>query len=223
MRKCLQRSSRRSNLTSTWFCSRAKMEYSTRPVRRGRTSESAGLLHLPVCKGHSLRGFALSIRLINAVVESAPVHGGEYLLLICMARYASDEGTRVFPAVSTLAKDTRQHERTVQAQLRSLEAKGLIRAVGRSRHQTVNYCIAVDKLSTGVAVDHPPMAVDTKRGVPERVGGGRTPPDSSSNTSLNRQNPETKINIKTEAGDQALTAISAFLPKFKSAVREKTK
>ncbi len=216
MRKCLQRSSRRSNLTSTWFCSRAKMEYSTRPVRRGRTSESAGLLHLPVCKGHSLRGFALTIAVQTAVVHNTTVKGGEYLLLLIMARYGSEDGSNIFPAVSTLAKESHQHERAVQKQLRSLEKKGVIKCTGVSRHGTKTYSIVIHK---GWLKAAPTVAKSAPRGGYSRQTPGPRPPDSLSDSSLIHKEPERQIKVKTDYGN----ALKAFLPKFKGAHQEENK
>ena len=205
------------------FCSRVGKLASlscSRPVRRGRVERLAGYFP-PVCKGHSLRGFTTSIRLLNAVVENAPTKGGEYLLLLCMARYAADDGTRVFPSVSTLAHDSRQSERAVHIQLRSLESKGLIVRVGVSRHSTVNYRIASEKLYTGGEARSSPSLNDV-RTTPER--GSRTPerrsPDSLSNTSINRQTHEDTPHVKTEAGFKALADILQGLKTAKPAYRE---
>lgn len=156
------------------------------PFSGGRVERLTG--HQSPGSRPPLKGFFTSIRVMNAVVESAPVHGGEYLLLLCMARYAADDGSRVFPSVATLARDSRQHERTVQKQLRSLEAKGLIQRVGYSQHSTNDYKIVIH---IPLPVDHPPKereaALDANRGALERKTPAPRPPDSSSNTSKNRQ------------------------------------
>ena len=219
MNKPLLLRSRLRKVMATRFCSRERTM--DRLVKCGRTERFTGLSAvLPVCKGHSLQGSLLSIRLINAVIENAPVHGGEYLLLLCMARYAADDGTRVFPSVGTLALDTRQSERAIHMQLRSLESKGLIVRVGVSRHSTINYRIAVEMLCTG-GERASPSPVNVIPPTPERRSN--TPeqrsPDSSSNTSLNRQQP-LEQNLKTVKGSEALKSIAAFLPKFKSAHKE---
>lgn len=188
-----------------------------RPTRRGRIVRFAGC-YAPVCKGHTLWGSSLSIRLINAVVEKAPVHGGEYLLLICMARYAADDGTRVFPSVGTLARDTRQEERSVHRQLRSLEGKGLIVRVGVSRHSTVNYRIAIEKLSTGDDLQtSSPVPLEAPAPVLKSNTPVRRTPDSSSNTSSNSSKAVEEIpRQRTVKGSEALASLSSYLPKFKS-------
>ena len=178
------------------------------PFGRRSGNALAHRSHIPGFQDRRLKGFCTSIRVMNAVVQSAPVHGGEYLLLLCMARYAADDGTRVFPSVGTLAKDSRQNERTVQKQLRSLEAKGLIQRVGNSKHGTNDYTIVIH---IPLAVDHPPKergaALDADRGALECKTPALRPPESSSNTSKNHQ--------------EHLEAISKFLPQFKSAYRGK--
>ena len=221
IRKCLRLQSRRSNLTTSRFCGRAYWDTLVSPVKGGRDESPTGS-QSPSAKATLYGVSLLSIRLINAVVESAPVHGGEYLLLICMARYAADDGTRVFPAVGTLARDTRQDQRSVHRQLRSLEEKGLIVRVGVSRHSTVNYRVAIEKLSTG-GDDLKPSPVTVSTPTPDNHARtpDRRPPDSLSNTSLNRKKPELEKQeqiVKTEAGEQALQAIRDLLkskPLFK--------
>lgn len=196
-------------LYASWFCSRVGWNRNCHsPVRGGRPARATGI-HPPVCKGHPLRGFVLSIRLQNAVVENAQVKGGEYLLLLILSRYAADDGSRVFPSVSRLAKDTRQHPRNVQRQLRSLEAKGLIVRVGVSHHSTTNYRIAIEKLGGGAAPS--PVAKSAPTGGNSIQRDGATPSDSSVDSSLNRQPQKEKVNFKT--GDEALAHIWTFLPK----------
>jgi hypothetical protein len=159
--------------------------------------------------------------LINAVVKYAPVKGGEYLLLLILAKYAADDGTRVFPSVDTMAKDTRQNRRAVQKQLRSLESKGLLVRVGETIHGTHNYRIAIEKLSTGdegrgerqppqgADQSHPGNERESQRGVP-------APPDSLDSSLISQKRadkPEVKTNFKTEAGCDAIAHIWTFLKK----------
>lgn len=148
---------------------------------------------------------------MNAVVEDHQTKGGERLLLLCMARYAADDGNRVFPSVETLATDTQQTRAAVQRQLRSLEKRGFIEAIGRSRHSTVNYRIVVGKLSTGASVVRHQRIVDRPKSILQPKESIQRMPDSSSNTSLNRQNPEEKPRVKTEIGSDRSKQILALL------------
>lgn len=157
-----------------------------------RSGSNAHRSPIPGFPGRRLKGFCTSIRVMNAVVESAPVHGGEYLLLLCMARYAADDGTRVFPSVATLAQDSRQNERTVQKQLRALESKGLIRRCGMSAHGTNNYTVVYTPRPTAT----PQVPKETSRGALERTTPVLRPSESSSNTSKNRQPPVDTPQVK---------------------------
>lgn len=56
--------------------------------------------------------------------DRLPVGGGKLNLALALADFASDDGTRIFPAVRTLARKTRQSERTVQRQLAEFRASG---------------------------------------------------------------------------------------------------
>lgn len=62
--------------------------------------------------------------------------GGELLLAVKLADNAHESGEHIFPSVATLARETRQSERTVQYQLRKMEAMGwliLVRTEERGR------------------------------------------------------------------------------------------
>lgn len=72
----------------------------------------------------------MSVRLMAEVFARYPNGGGEMLLALAIADHASDDGTRVYPSVKALAKKTRQSERTVQYQLRAMQAAGWLILVG---------------------------------------------------------------------------------------------
>ncbi len=58
--------------------------------------------------------------------------GGEYTLALCLADFANDEGESIWPAVETMAHNSRQSVRTVQRQLRAMEDSGWLICVQRS-------------------------------------------------------------------------------------------
>lgn len=66
----------------------------------------------------------MSIAVMDAVWRSFVGSQGELLLALVLADHASDDGTKIFPSVATMAGRTRQSERTVQYQLRKMEASG---------------------------------------------------------------------------------------------------
>ncbi len=72
----------------------------------------------------------MSVRLMAEVFARYPNGGGEMLLALAIADHASDDGTRVYPSVKALAEKTRQSERTVQYQLRAMQAAGWLILVG---------------------------------------------------------------------------------------------
>ena len=90
---------------------------------------------------------AVSIKVMNAVFERYPVGGGEMLLALALADHASDDGTRVFPSIRSLAVKTRQSERSVQYQLRKMEESEwlvLVNAGNGGRGQNREYRISLD-------------------------------------------------------------------------------
>lgn len=72
----------------------------------------------------------MSVRLMSEVFARYPSGGGEMLLALALADHANDDGSRVYPSVKALAEKTRQSERTVQYQLRSMQAAGWLILVG---------------------------------------------------------------------------------------------
>ena len=74
----------------------------------------------------------MSVKVMGMVFELYPVGGGEMLLALSLADFSDDQGGRIFPSVSLLAKKTRQSERSVQYQLRKMEHEGFISFIVKS-------------------------------------------------------------------------------------------
>lgn len=66
----------------------------------------------------------MSVKVMSAIFDRYPHGGGEMLLALALADHAHEDGTSVRPSVKLLAKKTRQSERTVQYQLRKMQAYG---------------------------------------------------------------------------------------------------
>ncbi|WP_313243736.1 helix-turn-helix domain-containing protein [Stenotrophomonas rhizophila] len=66
----------------------------------------------------------MSGKVYGMVFDRYPVGGGEMLLALALADHAHDDGTHIFPSIARLAQKTRQSERSVQYQLRRMEASG---------------------------------------------------------------------------------------------------
>lgn len=79
-----------------------------------------------------------------------PGTGNLLNLALALADHAHDDGRRIFPSVSQLSQKTRQSERTVQYQLRRLEASGWLRLQnpGGGRGQAREYAIDPGWLSS---------------------------------------------------------------------------
>ncbi|MDF3837130.1 helix-turn-helix domain-containing protein [Cupriavidus basilensis] len=75
----------------------------------------------------------MSGKVSGLVFEFYPVGGGEMLTALCLADHADHDGTSIFPAVETVAKLTRQSERTVQYHLRSMQESGWLLLVGNAK------------------------------------------------------------------------------------------
>uniref|UniRef100_UPI003F800B85 helix-turn-helix domain-containing protein n=1 Tax=Xanthomonas sp. 0924 TaxID=2835534 RepID=UPI003F800B85 len=66
----------------------------------------------------------MSARVTGMVFDRYSSGGGEMLLALALADHAHDDGTHIFPSIARLAAKTRQSERSVQYQLRRMEASG---------------------------------------------------------------------------------------------------
>jgi len=66
----------------------------------------------------------MSAKITGMVFDRYPEGGGEMLLALALADHAHDDGTSIFPSIAHLAKKTRQSQRSVQYQLRSMEESG---------------------------------------------------------------------------------------------------
>ena len=87
----------------------------------------------------------MSIKIMSMIFDRYTNGGGEMLLALAIADHAHDDGTNIFPSVKSLANKTRQSERTVQYQLRSMEESGWLVLIadekggrGRSREYAIN-------------------------------------------------------------------------------------
>lgn len=86
----------------------------------------------------------MSVEVMTLVFKHYPGQGGELVLALSLADHAHDDGGGIFPSVPALAVKTRQSERTVQRQLREMEARGWLVCMKRSaggRNRASRYAI----------------------------------------------------------------------------------
>jgi len=73
-----------------------------------------------------------------------PILASEKAVLVCLASYADKFARQAWPAVGTIAEQTRLSRRTVQRALRELEACGLIyNEVGATNRTSTTYTLYV--------------------------------------------------------------------------------
>lgn len=90
---------------------------------------------------------AVSVYIMSHVWRRYPNGGGEMLLALALADHAHDDGTHIYPSIKQLADKTRQSTRTVQYQLRNMEASGWLVLQndgngGRNLHRVYNISAA---------------------------------------------------------------------------------
>ena len=74
----------------------------------------------------------MSAKMSGMVFDRFPDGGGIFTLALAIADHAHDDGTHVFPSVASLARKSRQSDRSVQYQLRRLEKDGWLILVGNA-------------------------------------------------------------------------------------------
>lgn len=93
----------------------------------------------------SIRLMALAWR-----IDRARISATDRLVLLRLCDRAADDGSRVYPAVESVADDCSLTRRSVQCALSRLRAAGLLLIVGGGkggRRNPTRYCIAVDRLT----------------------------------------------------------------------------
>lgn len=83
----------------------------------------------------------MSVRLMADVWESA-LPRTEKFTLLCLADFASDDGSRIFPSVAVIAAKTSTSERAVQRAINTLTALGILEVVAEAKfHRPREYRI----------------------------------------------------------------------------------
>lgn len=91
----------------------------------------------------------MSIRLMTRIWDSGAYSGGTLLVLLALADFANDDGTRIFPHVETLAKKARLSVRATQLALETLRNDGVLTVVGNTgggRGKAVEYQMDVERV-----------------------------------------------------------------------------
>lgn len=91
----------------------------------------------------------MSIRVMTAVFDHAPVAGTKLTVLLALADWASDEGV-CWPSIPALAAKARTSERSAQRACRDMQAAGLLEiAEGEGRNGTNRFRIRADRFGDG--------------------------------------------------------------------------
>ena len=81
-------------------------------------------------------------------VWESDLPSSEKFVLLALADHARDDGSRVYPSIATTARKTGFSKRTVQRNIRTLQAMGILAVVKKSvRYGTTEYIIRGDNLS----------------------------------------------------------------------------
>lgn len=103
----------------------------------------------------------MSIKLMSQVWERE-IAGTAAMVLLCLADFAHDDGSRCFPAVKTVAHKVGTSDRQVQRVLTSLRRKGVLIVVGDlvgGRGHTTQYQIDLTPLKLKAKAPRDPFRV----------------------------------------------------------------
>lgn len=145
-----------------------------------------------------------------AIEQQETVEPGSRHLLLCLCNYADQAGEAVFPSVDRLSRDTGMDRRSVQRQLRKLEKAILIvkgnaaitaAHIKRADRRPICYRIVMTgRHGVTPLLPRGGMGVGTGRHL-EHERGGITPPDPSSDPSINRKsvkNAKSRAEVEAE-------------------------
>lgn len=95
----------------------------------------------------------MSVKVMSQVIQHYHGAGGEYTLALCLADFANNDGAAIWPAVGTLAHNSRQSARTVQRQLKAMVSCSWLRVVeeGGGAGRATRYRIDPDWLEDPMA------------------------------------------------------------------------
>lgn len=93
-----------------------------------------------------MRGMDVSIKVASAVWAHSTHRLGTLLVLLYLADCAHDDGTSVYPSVSSMMANTRLSERGVQTALSALIKSGELERDGLGPHNVNRYRVRIDRL-----------------------------------------------------------------------------
>lgn len=133
----------------------------------------------------------MSVDVMTWVFKFSETKLGARLVLLALADYAHDDGSKAFPSVAEIAKKARLSERQVKRCLKNLEEEGHISVDGLSPYGTQMYSILMnqggDNLSGGVTNDAESQTNDAGSQTNRAETVHDLSPNPSSNPSLTHQ------------------------------------
>lgn len=102
----------------------------------------------------------MSIKVISLVWDCSKLRGTELLAMLALADWGSDDGSRIYPSIKSIAKKIRVTDRQAQRVLHKLIDEGYLTVVknhdGGYNKETRHYQMNLNKLSTTGEVDVTP-------------------------------------------------------------------
>jgi Helix-turn-helix domain len=83
----------------------------------------------------------MSLAVMSWVLDESEARLGARLVLLALADYAHDDGSKAFPSVETLARKSKLSERGTRDALRKLEADGMVVSTGKTKYGTIIYTV----------------------------------------------------------------------------------
>jgi hypothetical protein len=145
----------------------------------------------------------MSVKVMAIIWDNFDGGGGELLTALALADHADHEGGSIFPAVRSVAKKTRQSERTVQRHIQTMLQSDWLRITHRSfgRGQTICYRIPIERVSNS----HPSGKGDTA----DTLNGGQLCAKPMDNFKKGDIHDTFRVTSTTKKGDTAMSPESS--------------
>lgn len=168
----------------------------------------------------------MSIKLMAMVWDdhSGNLTGIEKSILLRLADFAADNGTQIFPSLTTISQDTSHSRSTVIRTLQALESKKYIKKTNRQKNVTniTNlYRIDIDKLKKGSITVTPGVVSHRHQGSVTVTPDPSIDPSHRSINNNKAQNQPQKTEPKKSQNDVVIK-LTKILKENKIEVHEKT-
>jgi hypothetical protein len=113
----------------------------------------------------------MSIYVLSWVFKNSETTKSDRLVLLALADYAEDDGSKAFPSIATLSEKARTKERTTEEALARLRDAGAIEATSRTASGIVVYRVLMDENAAALGGARDSRGAKTRKATPRKTVG----------------------------------------------------